>query len=334
MAFPGFWRTGYRNNLKIPCKHLNTHFSVWSRPILAWESKRAYDALMIEWLLTEEDNGQTVLEVLERRIAAAPPSYLRQLARRGKISRDGLPLAPDSRLASGDRLVMPGSRRLEQLLAQPIPAEVTILFENERLLVAFKPADLAVHRGIGHERDHLAGRVQALMKKRKAPFATAPIHRLDVETSGPVLFGKGRQACSALGKIFMEEDVEKFYLALVRGRIEGGGRLDSQVPSKGKIKEAVTLYHLLAGNRDWSLLELRLQSGRKHQIRRQFADAGHPLAGDRRYGGTSPPGMDRLFLHCRRLAFPDPADGRLIAVECPLPEALRRAIEPLGFPLP
>lgn len=287
-----------------------------------------------ELSLTDKEDGLTALEVLQGRIPAAPVSYLRQLLRRDKIRREGLPLAESAALRAGDRITLPASRRLEELLASPPAGEVDVLFESRELLVVFKAAGLATHKGKEHEEDNLLRRVQGLMKKRRATFMVAPVHRLDAETSGPVLFGKGRRAAGLLGKLFMEGQVDKIYLGLAAGELSGSGMFCSPVPAKGKEKEAQTGFSVLAAGSGYSLLELRLHSGRTHQIRRQLAEAGHPLAGDRRYGGSFPPGLDRLFLHCRRLALPDPFSGNPLVIDSPLPGDLGSVLRALGLEFP
>jgi RluA family pseudouridine synthase len=287
-----------------------------------------------QWCLTDKENGLTALDVLRERIPAAPVSYLRQLLRRGKVRREGLPLTETTVVRGGERITLPGSRRFEELFANPPAGEVDILFESRELLVVFKEAGLATHRGKGHEEDNLLDQVQEMMKKRRATFMVAPVHRLDAGTSGPVLFGKGRRAAGLLGKLFMEDQVEKIYLGLVAGELSGGGLLCSPVPAKGKEKEAQTGFTVLASGSGCSLLELRLHSGRTHQIRRQLAGAGHPLAGDRRYRGSPLPGLDRPFLHCRRLALQDPFSGQPLAVDSPLPEDLAAVLRTLGMEYP
>lgn len=288
-----------------------------------------------EWTLTDEEDGLTALEVLCGRVPAAPTAYLRQLLRRGKVRRpEETGLAEGVVLQAGQKLILPASRRLEELMAARPAGGVQILFESRELLVVFKPAGLAIHRGEGHDEDNLQKRVHDLMERRRAPFRVAPVHRLDVETSGPVLFGKGKKAAGEMGKIFMTDQVEKVYLALATGALSGPGFLTSPVAAKGKLKEAKTGYRVLSSGGGFSLLELRLFSGRTHQIRRHLAEAGHPLAGDSRYGGPALPGLRRLFLHCRRLALPDPFGERHLSVECTLPEDLVSALRSLGPDFP
>ncbi|MDX9708875.1 MAG: RluA family pseudouridine synthase [Trichloromonas sp.] len=281
---------------------------------------------MIEWQVhpTEADNP---LEFLANRLPGAPRSYLRQLLRKGRVRRDGEPLDEDALLRPGDRLILPDSARLRQLLALP-PVPV-ILYETREMLIVEKPAGLAVHGSKGHEEDHLLGRIQALLQERRAPYSVAPVHRLDLETSGPILFAKGRQAAGRLGRLFMDGAARKSYLALVAGELVGAGRLESPVRAKGTLKAAATGYRTRTGFGDFTLVELELLSGRTHQIRQQLAAIGHPLGGDRRYGGPTPPGLKRLFLHCRRLSLPDPFGGPDVLAESPLPAELAQFLSAL-----
>lgn len=288
---------------------------------------------MKEWIVSEAEAGLTVLELLQRRLPGVPASYLRQLLRSGKVRQAGQSFAADSRLSAGDRLLLPDSRRLTELL-QAAGRTVDILAETPALLIAFKPAGLAIHSSVGHEQDNLTDRVRSLMRQRQAPFKIAPAHRLDVETSGPVVFGKGAKAIAGLGRQFMEHRVEKVYLALVAGAMPASGLLTSPVPAKDKLKDASTAFRTLGTGSGYCLLELHLQTGRTHQIRRQLADAGHPLAGDARYRGSVPQGLNRLFLHCCRLSLCDPFTQATIEIVCELPAELAGVLTALGINVP
>ena len=273
-------------------------------------------------MLTEEE-GLPLEQFLVRRIPAAPLGYLRQLIKKGKItSVRGNKLAGDYFIRAGDRIGLPDSARLNQLLSQKPQPTSDILHESREILIVAKPAGLAVHATQDRQQDNLTDCLRAEFKQRGEPFQLAPIHRLDRETSGPVLFGKGKKSCSALGKMFMAGAVTKVYLALVAGEFKGRGTLQGELSAKGKRKQAVTDYRCLGSTAKASLLELRLNTGRQHQIRQQLAAAGHPLFGDRRYRGPCPKELGRLFLHGRHLAFTDPFSNRTVTVDCPLPEEL------------
>ncbi len=284
---------------------------------------------MITWSVEKEEDGLSTLQWLQQRIPGAPRPYLRQMLRSAKVLCAGQPLTEDDEVRQGQLLGLRESQRLRELMEKPLQQRVEILFETREILVVYKPPQLAVHRGVGHEADNLAERVRTLIKQRREDFQTAPVHRLDAETSGPVLFGKGRKAISALGQRFMDGPVEKIYLGLAAGQLPPQGELKSPVVAKGKPREAATAFRRLDYGGGYSLLELQLHSGRKHQIRRQLADAGHPLAGDRRYRGPLPAELPRMFLHCQKLSFADPFSGRTVDVECPLPEDLTRALKNL-----
>lgn len=289
---------------------------------------------MMPTLTVEPPEQQlNVLDFLQQRLPAAPRAFLRQLLKKGKVLGEAGPLAEQDLLPAGACVRLPDSGRVRELLgaAAPVMAQLRILYESREILVVDKPAGLAVHAGVGHQQENLTARLEALLKERGDRFKIAPIHRLDLETSGPVIFGKGTRACGELGRLFMRDEVEKQYLALAAGRTSGSGFLLSTIPAKGKLKEARTSFRALDRTDSASLLELTLHSGRQHQIRRQLADIGHPLFGDRRYGGPSLAGLSRTFLHCRHLAFVDPYSGSMVVIDSPLPADLGKILAELGF---
>ena len=290
---------------------------------------------MSDFIVDKDEATLSALEFLQRRVPAAPPAYLKQLLKKGKVRGPNGPLTAADRLNTADRVQLPDSARLQELLNIPrsSAAGVVILYESREILLVDKPAGLAIHSSQGHETDNLTARVETLLKERGSRFQVAPAHRLDLETSGPVLFGKGKEACGRLGQLFMRQEVEKFYLALVADKTPGSGNLRSQLSAKGKLKDAHSSYRALQRNEQASLLELTLHTGRQHQIRRQLAESGHPLFGDARYRGPCPAELPRLFLHCSRLAFVDPFSGAAIAIDSPLPDDLSAFLPQVGMEL-
>jgi RluA family pseudouridine synthase len=289
---------------------------------------------MPEFTVQDNETPLTPLAFLQRHISAAAKSYLRQLLKKGKVVGPRGVVGEEDVLQAGDCLVLPDSGRLRELLSvAPSQSDdaLFILYESREILIVNKPAGLATHRGEGHQEHHLTGQVEQLIRSRGDVYQVAPIHRLDLETSGPVLFGKGKKACSELGKLFMLHEVEKSYLALVAGKTSGSGVLHSTVPSKGKHKEAQTAFKSVQRSETASLLRLTLYTGRQHQIRRQLADLGHPLFGDQRYGGAQHAALPRLFLHCCQLAFVDPFSGSPIEVNSALPADLNDFLMEVGL---
>jgi len=303
--------------------------------IARWNAE-SYAQGMPEFIVDHSEQQFSLEAFLQQRIPAAPAGYLKQLVKKGKVRGRSGPLPAATRLQCGDRIHLPDSARLLELLATELVAapQLVILYESREILVVDKPAAVAVHASEGHQQDNLTARAGDLMAKRGMSFRVAPIHRLDLETSGPILFGKGRQACGELGKLFMRHEVDKSYLALVSGKTPGSGRLDSLLPAKGKEKEARTDFLALARTSEASLLQLQLFTGRQHQIRRQLAELGHPLFGDRRYRGPCPPALPRLFLHCQRLQFLDPFSKVPVQIDSPLPPELLGFLGRLGIDPP
>jgi len=288
---------------------------------------------MLNWIVIQTEERAPLLDYLRRKLPLAPVSYLRQLIRSGKVSVNRLVADENQPVQPDDTISLPESRKLAEL-AERCRRLPEILYESDMLLVVRKPAGLASHSGKGHEEDNLVTRVSDLLAGRGDTFRSAPIHRLDRPTSGPVLFGKGQKAISELGKLMQGETVEKKYLTLVRSGLPPRGELLSAVPGKGKWKSASTCFTQIEQQADLTLLELQLGTGRQHQIRRQLADAGHPVAGDSRYRGPQFAGLDRLFLHCHALSITCPFSNQLVTVKDPLPGDLALFLAGHGFGYP
>lgn len=288
---------------------------------------------MWTWCVSEFESNRPLLEALELHIPAAPRGYLHQLIRKGRVSGSGRPLDEQTIVTSGMQLTLPDSNRLAELAAACGIHPGQLLYEDRSAMVVYKPAGLATHQAPGHD-DNLASRVAHYAALRHAPYRVAPVHRLDIGTSGPVLFGKGREATGQLGQRLMAGRLRKDYVALVTGVTPPRGELTSPVPDGGQMKPALTRYRRLAATGHFSLLTLELLTGRPHQIRRQLADAGWPIVGDRRYGGRAWPELAHPFLHCWQLGFPDGDSGALVQIECPLPSALHLVLISLGMRTP
>lgn len=282
---------------------------------------------MPEYRVSKYDVGLLLEDFLARKIPSAPSSYLRQLIKTGKVKSASNQLNTAHRVALTDIIQLPESNRLLSFLADAEKAP-SIIYESREVLIADKPSGLAIHRSKGHETDNLTDRINY---KSDHNFKISPVHRLDLETSGPVLFGKGKKSCSELGKLLMKDGMRKIYIALVKGQIFENGLLKTEIPAKGKMKEATTGYKIIAANEPATLLEIELFTGRQHQIRRQLAAIGHPLFGDKRYQGPCPKELPRLFLHCRHLAFKDPFATGTIDIESPLPETLTIFLRHIGL---
>lgn len=308
-----------------------------------------------------EDAGVRVDRVLARLLPGVPRTRIFRLLRHGEVRLNGKRVGGEVRVAEGDVLRVPPVRLEAPVAAEPtVPrvaqrlvqqVQTAILHENERLLVVNKPAGIAVHGGSGVS----AGVIEALRAAR--PEETLElVHRLDRDTSGCLLIARRRSTLRSLHAMLREdstgegEGFDKRYLVLVRGkwelgrkRIEAPLRTDTRVGGERTVKvdasgkEAASEFSVVQffGNLA-TLLEVRLLTGRTHQIRVHAAYAGHPVAGDDKYGDRDFNrqmqgfGLKRMFLHAHSISFEDP-DGRgLVSVSAPLSQELHAVIDALG----
>lgn len=282
------------------------------------------------WIVNLREAGLSVLDAVSLRVPAAPRSFLHQLAGKQRILLNGSVAEETAAVTAGDKISLRPSARLDQLVHASRLSPPQVLYEDQLCIVLNKPAGLMTHPAGGHDSDLLTD-LRTFLRLRRETFQVSPAHRLDIGTSGPVLFGKGRAAISALGKMLMAGEARKEYLALVSGQPPESGTLETSIQVFGKDKDSQTRYRCLATAPGHALLELELITGRRHQIRQQLAEAGWPIVGDQRYRGESMPGLTRPFLHCLRLTFTSPEDNRTVKIEIPPPDDLTRQLASLGF---
>jgi RluA family pseudouridine synthase len=283
-----------------------------------------------EWQINLREEDLSLLEALALRVPAASGAFLRQLCKKQRVAVNKQPAEADSHVHAGDIIEVKTSQRWQECLAQSHLEPAQILYEDAQCMVVNKPAGLAIHHALDHD-DNLLLRIRNFLRLRGETFQVAPIHRLDIGTSGAVLFGKGRASISQLGQMIMAGEMTKHYLALVEGCIKRSGELNSAVPAKGSMKTALSRFRPVANTNQYTLLELELVTGRHHQIRRQLAAIGSPIIGDSRYRGTVVNDMDRPFLHCHHLVFRQPATDKTVEIHCRLSQDLSMLLNFLGF---
>jgi 23S rRNA pseudouridine955/2504/2580 synthase len=317
---------------------------------------------VLEIEVSADAAGQRLDKFVRRALRAVPLSHVYKMLRTRKVRVNGKRGRAEQILAAGDRVAIRGDG--ERLLAPPaapaaprgVPA-LAVLFEDEHLLAVDKPAGLAAHPGTGIRGATLveAARAHLAVPADLSPaeFRPSPAHRLDRDTSGVVLVAKTRRAMAALGEVLARGDVAKTYLALVKGKMpRQRGTIDIPLAEHEQtarsrerrgvnFQEAVTHYEVLASMREASLLSVRIETGRTHQIRRHLQAVGHPVAGDRRHGdfawnrlARARWGLGRMFLHAWRLAAPHPAGGGPLRLEAPLPPELAAVLERLNLAAP
>ncbi len=298
-----------------------------------------------------EHAGQRLDNFLIRHLKGVPKSRIYRLLRKGEVRVNKGRVKAETRLKEGDVLriapirvaergapAVPG-QQLKRYLAE------NILFEDDGLLIINKPSGLAVHGGSGVS----LGVIEALRSERpKAKFLEL-VHRLDRETSGCLMLAKKRSVLLALQQAMQRNQVEKRYMALVKGdwprgkstinaplkknQLSGGERM-VRVDAEGKA--SVTHFKIAQRLKGISLMEVKLETGRTHQIRVHCQFSGQPIAGDPKYGdmhfneSLRDSGLRRLFLHACYLRFRHPLSDEWVEVQADLPKDLQSVLVKLA----
>ncbi len=293
-----------------------------------------------EYAFTVEVGGARLDKFVAERLPELSRTHARKLIDEGYITVNGEAAKPSLKLAEGDDIeVVVPPENPPDLVANDIP--LNIIYEDRDVLVVDKPAGLAVHPAPGHPDHTLVNAVlhhlPDLAAEDAASLRPGIVHRLDMDTSGIIVVAKNRAAQADLSAQFAERTVAKTYLVLVRGRLTpekgiidaaiGRDRANRQrmaVSAKGR--EARTDYRVVRYAGDYTLAEIKPETGRTHQIRVHLAAIGYPVVGDATYG-VKAPFLERQFLHAHRIRFRLPSTGEEAEFESPLPEDLERALE-------
>ncbi|HTA35367.1 MAG TPA: RluA family pseudouridine synthase [Solirubrobacteraceae bacterium] len=213
-----------------------------------------------------------------------------------------------------------------------------IAYEDEHLLVVEKAPGVVVHPAKGH-RDDTLSQLLGELAGGGDPERAGIVHRLDRDTSGLLVVARSDEVHAALQQALQRREIEREYIALVQGRPPArSGTIDAPIGRDARVRkrmavggaharDARTHFELEKALATTSLLRLKLETGRTHQIRVHLQAIGHPVVGDPEYGGGDPLGLQRQFLHATRLAFAHPIAGARIEVDSPLPDDLQAALE-------
>ena len=268
----------------------------------------------------------------------------------GRVGKKG------DRIVAGDCVSFTGN--FDRLAEQPLPTaafETPVIYEDDSILVFNKPGSVATHGFSGSDRGTLANLIAArwpeLLEVGKSRWEPGLLHRLDIETSGLILFAKTQAAFDRLRLQFRRREIGKTYLALVWGDADAEGIIDfalahdssdrrkmRTVSSAARGKQlrswrALTQYRKIGAAQGMSLLQIVISTGVTHQIRVHLAAIGCPIVGDVLYGpeGDERFGLSRHFLHAKGLEFNHPSDQRRIRLEAEMPRELMDVLERLGI---
>lgn len=233
----------------------------------------------------------------------------------------------------GDEILVLLPKENSEYLPQDIP--LTIYYEDEDLLVVEKPEDMVVHPTRSHLYDTMLNAALFYFREQGISSKVRFVNRLDRYTSGILIIAKNSYAHSVLTKDHSMWELEKEYIAVVQGKMEEGGTIDRPIAKsedgiRREIREdgqrAITHYEVVASDPRASLLRIRLETGRTHQIRVHFSALGHPLYGDELYGGDTEL-IGRQALHSLHLAFYSPRKEQKIEITIELPKDIRELIQ-------
>ena len=301
--------------------------------------------------IDDERAGQRLDNFLLGQLKGAPRSLIYRILRTGQVRVNGGRAKADQRLSAGDSVRIPPVRLTESRDDAPGPSpkqiatiEKAIVFEDDWLLALAKPSGIAAHGGSGVR----FGAIE-LIRAARPNASLELVHRLDRDTSGLLLIAKKRTALLQLQALMRDGGITKQYLALLVGRLKGdsftvdlplergkqGGERMVRVGDEGK--DSVSHFKVLERRGGHSYVEVRIDTGRTHQIRVHAAHLGHPVAGDDKYGDREAnrrlrekAGLKRLFLHAASLEFALDEGRRPYLLNAPLPDDLSDALNRLG----
>jgi len=293
------------------------------------------------------DAGKRLDSLLHERLPEFSRSRLQSWIKDDRVLVDDAPSKASQILRGGESISVEPAN-LAPLKAEAEELPLKILHEDADVVVVDKVAGMVVHAGAGHDKGTL---VNALLhhfgslSSLSGDMRPGIVHRIDRETSGILVVARTDQAHQSLATQFHDRRVDKTYLAMVHGRMkQKEGRVLTPIARDpvrrtrmtaklGTGRSAVTHYRVLEELGKFSFLEVKIATGRTHQIRVHLSSIGHPVMGDRLYGapGRVPglPEFSRFYLHAHKLAFDSPSTGERIGVESPLPPEFSALLEAL-----
>jgi len=290
---------------------------------------------VIDLQAAASDEGKRLDHFLQEKLPNYSRTRLQDWIRHERVLVNGA-VAKASTLLRGSETVEVTPAELPPLKAVAEDLPLDILYEDDDVIAVNKPAGMVVHAGAGSHSGtltnalvHRFGKLSTLGGEQRPGI----VHRLDRYTSGVLLVARTDAAHRNLAEQFASRTTDKTYLALVQGQMKSDhGRIETPIvrdPVRrtrmttrlGRGRSAITEYKVLRRLRDATYLEVRIGTGRTHQIRVHLASIGHPVLGDKLYGAAASP-LGRYFLHAQRISFTSPSTGERITISAPLPPEL------------
>lgn len=296
-------------------------------------------------IVPPEGEGQRLDRWLSSQLKELSRSRIQKLIREGHVIVDGQQAKPSTPLTPGARVevIVPD---VEAPQLEPEEMDLSMLYEDDDIVVVDKPSGLVVYPGSGNPTGTL---VQGLLHARTLASVGAPerpgvVHRLDKETSGVIVFAKSDAAYYHLIGQFKDRHIQKTYLAVVHGCVEEDeGRIEAPIGrglhhrQRMRVRErggrpAITEFRVLKRLKDTTLLRVSPHTGRTHQIRVHLTAIGHPIVGDSLYGRKNrSKSTQRLMLHAWKLSLMHPQTGQRLEFSAPPPPEFRPYLERLSW---
>jgi 23S rRNA pseudouridine1911/1915/1917 synthase len=298
-------------------------------------------ALWVE--ASSTDRSKRLDQFLRERLPQYSRSRLQDWIDQGRVLVDGS-AQKRSYLLKGSEQVQVAPGELPPLRATPEDLPIQVLYEDADVIAINKPAGMVVHTGAGRHSGTLVNAVLHRFGKLSGvggELRPGIVHRLDRFTSGVILIARNDTAHRHLAEQFASRQVEKIYVALVHGALKSdAGRITAPITRDpvtrvrmtarlARGRQAITSYQVLKRFKEYTLLEVKIGTGRTHQIRVHLASIGHPVVGDKLYGAPASE-LGRYFLHARQIAFTGPVTGERITIAAPLPPDLVAYLDALG----
>ncbi len=299
----------------------------------------------MDWIVKDKQDGVSVRDFIKQSISLSSKMLKFLKYREDGILVNGERVTVRRILRRGDVLTLsvPDSESAEELL--PVDLSISVLYEDEDLVVPAKPHGMPTHPSHNHHNDTVANALAYRYAKMGIPFVFRPINRLDRDTSGLLIIARNKLSAGRLTRSMQEGEIRKRYLAVLKGELkEDQGIIEKPLhrtaesiivrevcsPETHDAEWAKTQFTVLARGNGHTLVLASPITGRTHQLRVHFASMGCPILGDTLYG-TESDLISRQALHAHTLDFPHPHDGHAVSLCAPLPDDMQAVVDRL-FP--
>lgn len=290
----------------------------------------------------KEESGQRIDKFLAKKINDFSRSYIQTLIENKDVKVNNAEIQNSYKIKNKDIIELNVEEKESEIKAVELPLD--IIYEDNDIIVINKNSDRVVHPAPGHYDDTIVNALLAHADDLSAINGIKRpgiVHRLDKDTSGLLIAAKNDKAHKNLADQFKKREVDKYYLALLDGILPyKKGKIDAPIgrdPNhrkkmavrKRKSKNALSRFEVLETFKENTLVEVKIETGRTHQIRVHFSYMGYPVTGDKRYGSKNKPGAERQLLHAQRLSLRHPKTGEKITFEAELKDDFSTILDKL-----